>query len=85
MVCCIFSDVDNPDGASLKVIDFGRSIDMKLFPAGRTFTTNCYTDDFQCIEMKEGRPWTTQVLWQFDPVPRTLRVLCSDVNLLLYN
>jgi len=55
------SDVDTPDSASLKVIDFGRSIDMKLFPAGTTFTANCYTDDFQCVEMKEGRPWTTQV------------------------
>ena len=55
------SDVDTPDCAALKLIDFGRSIDMKLFPAGTTFSANCYTEDFQCIEMKEGRAWTTQV------------------------
>ena len=45
----------------MKLIDFGRSIDMTLFPAGTTFNANCYTEDFQCIEMKESRPWTTQV------------------------
>ena len=56
-----FSDEDTLDGACLKVIDFGRSVDMNLFPPGTTFTTNCYTEDFQCIEMKEGKPWTTQV------------------------
>ena len=55
------SDVDTPDCAALKLIDFGRSIDMKLFPTGTTFSANCYTEDFQCIEMKEGRAWTTQV------------------------
>lgn len=55
------SDVDTLDGACLKLIDFGRSIDMTLFPAGTTFNTNCYTEDFQCVEMKESRPWTTQV------------------------
>ena len=58
-----FSDVDARYGQPLRVIDFGRSIDMKLFPAGTKFTTNCYTDDFQCVEMKEGRPWTTEVFW----------------------
>lgn len=66
MPCCkitsiVSSDVDTLDGASLKLIDFGRSIDMSLFPAGTTFNTSCYTEDFQCIEMKEARPWTTQV------------------------
>lgn len=54
-------DVDARYGQPLRVIDFGRSIDMKLFPAGTKFTTNCYTDDFQCVEMKEGRPWTTEI------------------------
>lgn len=57
----IFLSEDTLDCACLKLIDFGRSVDMTLFPAGTTFTTNCYTEDFQCIEMKEGRPWTTQV------------------------
>ena len=61
VVLCVLSDVDTLNGACLKLIDFGRSIDMTLFPAGTTFNTNCYTEDFQCIEMKESRPWTTQV------------------------
>ncbi|XP_027036615.1 mitotic checkpoint serine/threonine-protein kinase BUB1-like [Pocillopora damicornis] len=57
----VLDSEDTLDCACLKLIDFGRSVDMTLFPAGTTFTTNCYTEDFQCIEMKEGRPWTTQV------------------------
>uniref|UniRef100_A0A1B6F5J3 Protein kinase domain-containing protein n=1 Tax=Cuerna arida TaxID=1464854 RepID=A0A1B6F5J3_9HEMI len=44
----------------LKLIDFGRSIDMTLFPEGTTFTKVVTTDGFQCNEMKEGRPWTYQ-------------------------
>ena len=57
----IFSEENTPDGAPLKIIDFGRSIDMRLFPTGTTFSTDCHTDGFQCVEMKEGRPWTKQV------------------------
>ncbi|XP_022798611.1 mitotic checkpoint serine/threonine-protein kinase BUB1-like isoform X2 [Stylophora pistillata] len=57
----VLDSEDTLDCACLKLIDFGRSVDMNHFPAGTTFTANCYTEDFQCIEMKEGRPWTTQV------------------------
>lgn len=46
----------------LKLIDFGRSIDMDLFPRGTTFTAKVTTSGFQCIEMKTNRPWTFQVL-----------------------
>ena len=46
----------------LKLIDFGRAVDLHLFPEGTTFTANCYTDSFQCVEMKAGRRWTYQVL-----------------------
>lgn len=52
----------------LKLIDFGRSIDMTLLPEDTTFTTVVTTDGFQCNEMKEGRPWTYQVntsIWFF--------------------
>ncbi|XP_075212384.1 mitotic checkpoint serine/threonine-protein kinase BUB1-like [Lycorma delicatula] len=45
---------------SVKLIDFGRSIDMTLLPEGTTFTTVVTTDDFQCNEMKENLPWTYQ-------------------------
>ena len=45
----------------LKLIDFGRSIDMRMFPTGTTFSAKVNTDGFQCIEMKTNRPWTYQV------------------------
>ena len=45
----------------LQLIDFGQSIDMKLFPSGTTFTAKVTTKGFQCPEMKTNRPWTYQV------------------------
>ncbi|XP_033632493.1 mitotic checkpoint serine/threonine-protein kinase BUB1-like [Asterias rubens] len=44
----------------IKLIDFGRSIDMQLFTHGTTFTATCNTDGFMCPEMQSGRPWTYQ-------------------------
>jgi checkpoint serine/threonine-protein kinase len=44
----------------LKLIDFGQSIDMTLFPDGVTFTAKVTTSGFQCPEMKTNRPWTYQ-------------------------
>lgn len=45
------------------LVDFGRSIDMRCFEAGTTFDCVVTTDGFQCIEMREGRPWTYQTDW----------------------
>lgn len=45
----------------LQLIDFGRSIDMTMFPAGTTFMVKTQKKDHQCIEMKTNRPWTYQV------------------------
>lgn len=59
----------------VKLIDFGRSIDMKLLPEGTTFTTVVKTDGFQCNEMKENRPWTYQT---------DLYGLAGTVHLLLF-
>jgi len=81
---CVFSDVDTLDGACLKLIDFGRSIDMTLFPAGTTFNTNCYTEDFQCIEMKESRPWTTQVPDGPTLQPLTIKMSFSGVAAIFF-
>ncbi|XP_065199715.1 mitotic checkpoint serine/threonine-protein kinase BUB1-like [Planococcus citri] len=44
----------------VKLIDFGRSIDMKLFPPGKTFNYVVSTENFTCNEMKEQKPWTYQ-------------------------
>lgn len=43
------------------MIDFGRSIDLKMYPSSVQFIGDCHTDGFQCIEMRENRPWTFQI------------------------
>ncbi|KAF8910613.1 hypothetical protein CPB84DRAFT_1842600 [Gymnopilus junonius] len=44
----------------LKVIDFGRTIDTRLFPPGQQFIADWATDDRDCFEVREDRPWTYQ-------------------------
>lgn len=44
----------------VRLIDFGRAIDMALFEEGQTFVGDWATDARDCIEMREGRPWTYQ-------------------------
>lgn len=44
----------------VQLIDFGVSIDLKLFPKGTTFKKIVTTECFTCIEMLENRPWTYQ-------------------------
>jgi checkpoint serine/threonine-protein kinase len=46
----------------IKVIDFGRTIDTSLFPArhSQEFIADWPTDDRDCFEIREGRPWTYQ-------------------------
>lgn len=46
---------------ALELIDFGRSIDMTLFPAGTSFTRVVTTDGLTCVEMQTGRRWTYQL------------------------
>jgi checkpoint serine/threonine-protein kinase len=43
------------------LIDFGRGIDMTLFPASVRFIADWKTDEQDCPEMREMRPWTHQV------------------------
>ena len=45
---------------TIQLIDFGCSIDMSLLPENTTFTQVIKTEDFTCIEMQTGRPWTYQ-------------------------
>ncbi|GJJ08698.1 hypothetical protein Clacol_002917 [Clathrus columnatus] len=42
----------------LKLIDFGRTVDTRLYPPGQTYIANWKPDQRDCIEMQEGRPWT---------------------------
>lgn len=50
----------NYDEPVLKLIDFGQSIDMKMFPEKVKFSSALATDGFTCTEMRENRPWTFQ-------------------------
>ncbi|CAI4232467.1 unnamed protein product [Auanema sp. JU1783] len=56
-------DMDNVDDilqhSMLKLIDWGRAIDMK-YMNGTTFVGRGGTDKFDCPEMLDGRPWTYQ-------------------------
>ncbi|KAJ8427575.1 hypothetical protein Cgig2_021720 [Carnegiea gigantea] len=45
----------------LCLVDWGRGIDLNLFPADAEFIGDCRTSGFRCIEMQEDKPWTFQV------------------------
>jgi checkpoint serine/threonine-protein kinase len=44
----------------IKLIDFGRGIDLSLFPAGekQKFKADWKVDERDCVEMREGREWS---------------------------
>ncbi|EJU04893.1 hypothetical protein DACRYDRAFT_114215 [Dacryopinax primogenitus] len=45
----------------IRMIDFGRSIDISAFPAGQEFIGDWPTDERDCVELRENRPWTYQI------------------------
>lgn len=47
------------DKPLIKLIDFGRAIDMKYYK-GMEFRGRAKTKSFECCEMLDGRPWTYQ-------------------------
>ncbi|KAM0754458.1 hypothetical protein T439DRAFT_376938 [Meredithblackwellia eburnea MCA 4105] len=42
----------------IKVIDFGRTVDLSMFPEDQKFVTDLETTPLDCLEMREGRTWT---------------------------
>ncbi|XP_062189776.1 mitotic checkpoint serine/threonine-protein kinase BUB1-like isoform X2 [Phragmites australis] len=44
----------------LCLVDWGRGIDLNLFPTGTEFHGDCGTSGFSCVEMQEERTWTYQ-------------------------
>jgi checkpoint serine/threonine-protein kinase len=60
------SSTYDPSGAGgwsdkgIKLIDFGRTIDTRQFPADQQFLADWPTDAKDCLEMREGLPWTHQ-------------------------
>ncbi|XP_037484784.1 mitotic checkpoint serine/threonine-protein kinase BUB1-like [Triticum dicoccoides] len=55
------SETRSGQNQGLCLIDWGRGIDVNLFPAGTEFLGDCGTSGFSCIEMQEERSWTYQV------------------------
>ena len=54
-------DADGSDGwasKGLTLIDFGRAIDLALYPAGQRFVSTWKTETRDCSEMRQGKPWT---------------------------
>jgi len=60
------SSTYDPSGAGgwsdkgIKLIDFGRTIDTRQFPADQQFLADWPNDAKDCPEMREGLPWTHQ-------------------------
>ncbi|WAQ85635.1 hypothetical protein PtA15_6A263 [Puccinia triticina] len=56
----------NPQGhdgwsyKGLKLIDYGRAIDTGVFPASQEFIAEWETDEYDCMEMRSGKPWSFQ-------------------------
>jgi checkpoint serine/threonine-protein kinase len=46
----------------LCLVDWGRGIDLHLFPDDIEFEGDCRTSGFRCVEMQERKPWTFQVI-----------------------
>ncbi|VDN50443.1 unnamed protein product, partial [Dracunculus medinensis] len=59
MIIRSIEDILREDNIILKLIDWGRGIDMDLLN-NKIFQGKAGTTDFDCFEMKEGRPWTYQ-------------------------
>ncbi|KAK4484467.1 hypothetical protein RD792_007050 [Penstemon davidsonii] len=60
----------------LCLVDWGRGIDLSLFPKNTKFMGDSRTSGFRCIEMQENKPWTFQV---------DFYGLCVIIHLMLHN
>ncbi|KAL2640698.1 hypothetical protein AAZX31_06G272000 [Glycine max] len=60
----------------LCLVDWGRGIDLHLFPDHTLFKGDCKTSGFRCIEMLEDKPWKFQV---------DAYGLCAVVHMMLHN
>ncbi|SCV74798.1 BQ2448_7827 [Microbotryum intermedium] len=46
------------DAKGIKLIDFGRTLDLSTFAETQTFVCSFQADQGDCLEMREGRAWT---------------------------
>jgi len=47
--------------AQLKLIDFGRAIDLTSYPKNTVFQARSHTSGFECIQMLENKPWNYHI------------------------
>ncbi|QCD87710.1 checkpoint serine/threonine-protein kinase [Vigna unguiculata] len=59
----------------LCLVDWGRGIDLQLFPDHTVFKGDCRTSGFRCIEMLENKPWKFQA---------NAYGLCANVHVMLH-
>ncbi|KAJ4729775.1 mitotic checkpoint serine/threonine-protein kinase BUB1-like [Melia azedarach] len=72
-----FRDRSGPwQDQGLCLVDWGRGIDLRLFPENAEFKGECRTSGFRCIEMQEKKPWKFQV---------DTYGLCVIVHMMLHN
>lgn len=45
----------------LKLIDFGRAIDLRSYPPNTAFTKSSKTDAFECYQMTHNQPWNYHI------------------------
>ncbi|PON34834.1 Serine/threonine protein kinase [Parasponia andersonii] len=60
----------------LCLVDWGRGIDLRLFPDDIEFKGDCRTSGFRCIEMQQNKSWKFQV---------DTYGLCVIVHMMLHN
>jgi len=57
------SGADGWSAKGVKLIDFGRAVDLSLFPndgRDQQFIADWKVDERDCVEMREGQPWSFQ-------------------------
>ncbi|CAN7096144.1 unnamed protein product [Brassica rapa subsp. narinosa] len=71
----------------LCLVDWGRGIDLSLFPSTTKFTGDCRTSGFRCTEMKENKPWKFQASLSFTFIEEFVDTygLCVIVHMMLHN
>ncbi|GJN13114.1 hypothetical protein PR202_ga31449 [Eleusine coracana subsp. coracana] len=55
------TEIRTEKNQGLCLVDWGRGIDLKLFPTGTEFRGDSGTSGFSCVEMQEKRHWAYQV------------------------
>uniref|UniRef100_H2YMC5 Protein kinase domain-containing protein n=1 Tax=Ciona savignyi TaxID=51511 RepID=H2YMC5_CIOSA len=80
----VVSSVKSPLGLipTLRLIDFGQSIDLAALPPNSAFTYNAGTSGFVCSQMKMNQPWNYHI--DFNGIAGTLHVVLHRAYMKTY-